>query len=1077
MTADFDWKFYIKLYDDLIINNINTEEKALNHWNNIGKNENRICNKNIENFNWKKYILLNPDLKQHNINNKESAVIHWLTKGIYENRIIENIEENIENIEKNIENIENIEDNTENFDWKFYIKLYSDLSLHNINTEDSAFKHWATIGKNENRVCNKNIKNFNWEQYLLLNPDLKENNIHDEESAVIHWLTKGIYENRIIEKIIEEKIIEEKIIEEKIIKEKVIKKKVVEEKVIKKKVVEEKVIEEKVVEEKVVEEKVIEEKVVEEKVVEEKVIEEKVVEEKVVEEKVVEEKVVEEKVVEEKAFEEKAFEEKAFKEKVIEEKFIEEDLDEEDLDEKDLDEEDLDEEDLDEEDLDEEDLDEEDLINEDLIQENIIAEHIIAENIIIENNKINVIDNDDFSDELFDWEFYINYYDDLKKVINNKEEAFEHWTTKGKLENRYYNIYSFINNNKNFIKHDFDWKYYIEKYKDLSLDILNEKSKEFALKHWILIGKNEGRYLNKDLENNFDWIFYKNNIVNKNINSKEKALSHYYNHGIDENISYKNNKLKYSIIILYDNQKTHLLLVLNRFEKIYKNNFNYEVIIIDNNSDEENKLSNTIFDNYSFDIKYLYLENYNINSSTCYNKAFNFISGDIVIIQNALSYHSSNILENIKDIDFNNNFYMIPIISSSSDIDDLYILNKFNNYILCSEFKNNEEENFIKLKEKINLEDIIEYLENKSYNYKYSISKGWIDHHKYLNDNFNDIRCMIISKKNLDILDGFNETYYNDHSYEYDEFLHRVKKILNINYLESSFIINLFYDSTKNIQNISTIENIENNLKYDDNILYNLNINKKKYEQFIKNSKNHISWKTYENSVNNNTNHNHIYYNNFNIEILQNNKNTDNTFITFIIPTIGRKSLTNTINSLLNLNNKNWKAFIIFDGIENNFNINDTRISIIEIYNNNYKINRQSFIRNIGLKNTNNTGWIAFIDDDDYISPDYIDCFINELTENDDLEVCIFRMGYKNKFIIPTKYDTTITKCKIGISFLIREYIGKEIFFKDELFEEYLYLKELENNKCKIIISQYVTYFVKTEPYESEKYKRVLINF
>ena len=42
------------------------------------------------------------------------------------------------------------------------------------------------------------------------------------------------------------------------------------------------------------------------------------------------------------------------------------------------------------------------------------------------------------------------------------------------------------------------------------------------------------------------------------------------------------------------------------------------------------------------------------------------------------------------------------------------------------------------------------------------------------------------------------------------------------------------------------------------------------------------------------------------------------TFITFIIPTIGRDSLKNSVNSLLNLKDNNWNALIIFDGIKNN---------------------------------------------------------------------------------------------------------------------------------------------------------------
>ena len=40
--------------------------------------------------------------------------------------------------------------------------------------------------------------------------------------------------------------------------------------------------------------------------------------------------------------------------------------------------------------------------------------------------------------------------------------------------------------------------------------------------------------------------------------------------------------------------------------------------------------------------------------------------------------------------------------------------------------------------------------------------------------------------------------------------------------------------------------------------------------------------------------------------------------ITFIIPTIGRNTLTRTVISLLQQTNKNWKAIIIFDGIKSN---------------------------------------------------------------------------------------------------------------------------------------------------------------
>ena len=48
--SDFDWRFYISHYPDLRKSNITTEIKAIDHWNNFGKKEGRICcAKKIEN--------------------------------------------------------------------------------------------------------------------------------------------------------------------------------------------------------------------------------------------------------------------------------------------------------------------------------------------------------------------------------------------------------------------------------------------------------------------------------------------------------------------------------------------------------------------------------------------------------------------------------------------------------------------------------------------------------------------------------------------------------------------------------------------------------------------------------------------------------------------------------------------------------------------------------------------------------------------------------------------------------------------------------------------------------------------
>jgi hypothetical protein len=80
-TELFDWEYYIEANKDL--KNINSFEKAQEHFNNFGEKENRITS----DFNWLHYLFLNHDIIYHNILEEEEVIQHYLNYGINEKRI------------------------------------------------------------------------------------------------------------------------------------------------------------------------------------------------------------------------------------------------------------------------------------------------------------------------------------------------------------------------------------------------------------------------------------------------------------------------------------------------------------------------------------------------------------------------------------------------------------------------------------------------------------------------------------------------------------------------------------------------------------------------------------------------------------------------------------------------------------------------------------------------------------------------------------------------------------------------------------------------------------------------------
>ena len=184
--------------------------------------------------------------------------------------------------------------------------------------------------------------------------------------------------------------------------------------------------------------------------------------------------------------------------------------------------------------------------------------------------------------------------------------------------------------------------------------------------------------------------------------------------------------------------------------------------------------------------------------------------------------------------------------------------------------------------------------------------------------------------------------------------------------------------------------------------------------------------------------------------------------VTFIVPTIGRQTLAATIESLEAQTVPDWKAIIVFDGIKAPAHMVATpQVRLLEIEKEGQGKNSAGNVRNKGMQHVE-TEWIAFVDDDDVISPDFVETFEREIGEHPSVDVLIFRMYDTLKRRIRPKLDARdIVRKQVGISFVIRTTIFQAgLKFIPSEFEDFEYLNRIRSNGFTLMISPYVRYFV-----------------
>ena len=192
--------------------------------------------------------------------------------------------------------------------------------------------------------------------------------------------------------------------------------------------------------------------------------------------------------------------------------------------------------------------------------------------------------------------------------------------------------------------------------------------------------------------------------------------------------------------------------------------------------------------------------------------------------------------------------------------------------------------------------------------------------------------------------------------------------------------------------------------------------------------------------------------------------------VTFIVPSKGRDSIVRTLESLHNQTDDRWEAAIIFDGgakqalqkVAALSYRTDPRIQSYTMPRMGEK-NFAAIPRNFGMSKASSE-WVAFVDDDDVLSCDYVTHLWEESLLKPSVETVIFRMSrmHTDLHVLPPKDDAMFHENQVGISFAVKRSLFEAgYWFRPSPIEDFKFLETVFTANKTMVISPHVTYYVK----------------
>lgn len=183
------------------------------------------------------------------------------------------------------------------------------------------------------------------------------------------------------------------------------------------------------------------------------------------------------------------------------------------------------------------------------------------------------------------------------------------------------------------------------------------------------------------------------------------------------------------------------------------------------------------------------------------------------------------------------------------------------------------------------------------------------------------------------------------------------------------------------------------------------------------------------------------------------------SLITFIIPSINRPTIDNTIQSLLNQTNPNWNCFVLYDGVIGK-KFDDPRVktfNLEKLGKKGEKHGNAGLVRNEGIKMCDSE-WIGFLDDDDTVNSEYVETLFRKYQSYD---FVVWRMKTNNGKIYPDLSINELLINNVGISVSFKSKIQNKLFKNNKDHEDFEFVDNLQKQTKNFIITPEIYYNIR----------------